>query len=122
MLKWRTSLICIFQLGTIKIEKKISFARFYVTSETSYETLITLFAAVDSTKEMVVATGLRVWVAPGAVVVVRSLQDGPNVQSIAQERLGGRRLSLSWRMENVSFVLDVPVRRGDPICELVCVH
>ena len=93
-----------------------------MTSETSYETLITLFAAVDSTKEMVVATGLRVWVAPGAVVVVRSLQDGPNVQSIAQERLGGRRLSLSWRMENVSFVLDVPVRRGDPICELVCVH
>eukprot|EP00966_Prymnesium_polylepis_P021539 495625-Prymnesium_polylepis.1 len=108
-------------VGGARIEKIVGLARFEVTAAGPDATRITLFAAGESTQEMVVATGLRVWVDTGATAVVRSLPDGPKVRSIAPLRLGGG-LSLSGRVENLSVVLDVPVHRGDTVCELVVVN
>eukprot|EP00966_Prymnesium_polylepis_P210427 4872723-Prymnesium_polylepis.1 len=108
-------------VGGARIEKIVGLARFDVTAAGPDATRITLFAAGESTQEMNVATGLRVLVDNGATVVVRSLPDGPRVLSIAPLRLGGG-LSLSGRVENLSVVLDVPVHRGDAVCELVVVR
>ena len=106
------------------MEKILSFAKFSVT-KTREMTCVYLFAAGDSQRggslyEHTVATGVRVSVDPSAVVVVKSVEDGPEVVDLFPRRLLGS--PLVGTVNNLSVVLREEVRQGEVVCKLVVLH